>query len=114
MNRSIYSHHIVTDADGHRVIIIYDQNGPSCKTVTNDADLVLQDVRDAVAKTNFDEATAVIYRDSESIFDGLMMSARDQTALFYSIGETDENRAVVRAIQLARGTHEKRPTQEPM
>ena len=76
------------------VIAIVDLDHGS-KSVTNDMENVLEDIR---AKLGDLAGYAVIYRDSMGRWDGVRLVGR--TVEFYSLNETDSERAATRLLHL--------------
>lgn len=93
--RSNYSYRV--HETGVIVIIDLDQGG---KSVTNDAENVLAEVRDILTPAVFDAAPAVIYRDSDGIFDGMQFSPESQAVSFYAIHSPDEKVAISLALSM--------------
>lgn len=72
-----------TEIDG--VVVIYDQDG-GC-SVTNDAENVIAEIAQQLPALHLRKA--VIYRDTDGIFDGLAVDSNNSFAGFYPVRETD-------------------------
>jgi len=98
LTSAIWDYHV-----NRGVLVIRDQSTDSC-TVTNDAENVLESLRDEIGAEAFDSAPAVIYRDSEGNYDGMVLDPDRRQVSFYSLASTDEEAAVSRALETKRGT----------
>jgi len=93
-----YSSHLEGD-----VLIFVDLDSNNAPSVTNDAGWLLHHKRDELGPEIFDALTAVIYRDSDCVFDGLLYDPHKRTVEFYPIRLTCEREAVVKAREMHRG-----------
>lgn len=98
--KAVFTHRIHENG----VIIIEDLGGRSIKSVTNDAECVLAQVRKDIRADIFDAAPAVIYRDSQGVYDGMLFDAATGNVTFYSIGGRCPNSAAMFAALQRRST----------
>ena len=81
------------------VLVIIDLDGGS-KSVTNDAESVVQTIQKALKLQGQDLPKIIIYRDSEGVFDGVHASDVNNIR-FYHLGEADLLAAIEKAQKLA-------------
>ena len=86
------------------VLIILDLDRGS-RSVTNDAENVLTTIREHMGADAFDALSAIIYRDSMRMFDGLLFSPGNPArADFYGIQKEGLTEAIARALELEKGS----------
>lgn len=107
MLKSLYRWSVIDD-----VIVIYDVgHSLGLKTVTNDAENVLKEIKERMGEEEFRSAPAAIYRDSDDMYDGLKLD-RHGDAIFYPLRTTDLKEAIEKALNLKRGTCDKKDSKE--
>jgi len=98
MKNAIWSHHFNSG-----VLVIIDE-GTSARSVTNDAERVLESLRAELGAAKFDRLPAVIYQDSMGDFDGMLYDPVRRDASFYPLRATTEAEAVAAALARDEGT----------
>jgi len=93
-----YSSHLAGD-----VLVFIDLDCNESPSITNDVGWLLRHEREEIGPEIFDALTAVIYRDSDCVFDGLLYDPRKRTVKIYPIRLINEREAVVKARELRMG-----------